>query len=75
MQINGNFCGLVLNQPLGGLQVIEGRPLLEEKAEGMASVSAYTYQGHSVVFIGTRAGNLKKVRCFPLRWEGMKRNG
>nr|XP_020648579.1 plexin-A3 isoform X1 [Pogona vitticeps]XP_020648580.1 plexin-A3 isoform X1 [Pogona vitticeps]XP_020648581.1 plexin-A3 isoform X1 [Pogona vitticeps]XP_020648582.1 plexin-A3 isoform X1 [Pogona vitticeps]XP_020648584.1 plexin-A3 isoform X1 [Pogona vitticeps] len=62
MQINGNFCGLVLNQPLGGLQVIEGHPLLEEKAEGMASVAAYTYRGHSVVFIGTRAGNLKKVR-------------
>uniref|UniRef100_A0A670KIJ4 Plexin-A2 n=1 Tax=Podarcis muralis TaxID=64176 RepID=A0A670KIJ4_PODMU len=62
MQINGNFCGLVLNQPLGGLQVIEGLPLLEEKAEGMASVAAYTYRGHSVVFIGTRAGNLKKVR-------------
>ncbi|KAH0628846.1 hypothetical protein JD844_010436 [Phrynosoma platyrhinos] len=66
MQINGNFCGLVLNQPLGGLQVIEGRPLLEEKTEGMASVAAYTYRGHSVVFIGTRAGNLKKVRYSPL---------
>lgn len=63
MQINGNFCGLVLNQPLGGLQVIEGRPLLQEQTEGMASVAAYTYRGHSVVFIGTRAGNLKKVRC------------
>ncbi|XP_061470157.1 plexin-A3 isoform X1 [Rhineura floridana] len=62
MQINGNFCGLVLNQPLGGLQVIEGLPLLEEKTEGMASVAAYTYHGHSVVFIGTRVGNLKKVR-------------
>ncbi|XP_043357275.1 plexin-A3 isoform X3 [Dermochelys coriacea] len=62
MQINGNFCGLVLNQPLGGLQVIEGRPLLAEHSEGLASVAAYTYQGHSVVFLGTRAGTLKKVR-------------
>ncbi|XP_067403019.1 plexin-A3 [Emydura macquarii macquarii] len=62
MQINGNFCGLVLNQPLGGLQVLEGRPLLAERTEGLASVAAYTYQGHSVVFLGTRAGTLKKVR-------------
>uniref|UniRef100_A0A8C8S4X1 Sema domain-containing protein n=1 Tax=Pelusios castaneus TaxID=367368 RepID=A0A8C8S4X1_9SAUR len=44
--INGNFCGLVLNQPLGGTAT---------------SVAAYTYQGHSVVFLGTRAGTLKKV--------------
>uniref|UniRef100_A0A674IXQ5 Plexin-A3-like n=1 Tax=Terrapene triunguis TaxID=2587831 RepID=A0A674IXQ5_9SAUR len=65
MQINGNFCGLVLNQPLGGLQVIEGRPLLAERSEGLASVAAYTYQGHSVVFLGTRAGTLKKVGHAP----------
>ncbi|XP_049981027.1 plexin-A3 isoform X3 [Alexandromys fortis] len=62
MQINGNFCGLVLNQPLGGLHVIEGLPLLADSTDGMASVAAYTYHQHSVVFIGTRSGNLKKVR-------------
>nr|XP_058906493.1 plexin-A3 isoform X3 [Kogia breviceps] len=62
MQINGNFCGLVLNQPLGGLHVIEGLPLLADSTDGMASVAAYTYQQHSVVFIGTRGGSLKKVR-------------
>uniref|UniRef100_G3U6R3 Plexin-A3 n=1 Tax=Loxodonta africana TaxID=9785 RepID=G3U6R3_LOXAF len=62
MQINGNFCGLVLNQPLGGLHVIEGLPLLADSTEGMASVAAYTYHQHSVVFIGTRSGSLKKVR-------------
>ncbi len=28
----------------------------------MASVAAYTYGGHSVVFVGTRSGHLKKVR-------------
>lgn len=61
MQINGNFCGLVLNQPLGGLHVIEGLPLLADSTDGMASVAAYTYHQHSVVFIGTRSGNLKKV--------------
>uniref|UniRef100_A0A452FLW8 Plexin A3 n=1 Tax=Capra hircus TaxID=9925 RepID=A0A452FLW8_CAPHI len=54
MQINGNFCGLVLNQPLGGLHVIEGLPLLADSTDGMTSVAAYTYQQHSVVFIGTR---------------------
>ncbi|NP_001345058.1 plexin-A3 isoform 2 precursor [Mus musculus] len=62
LQINGNFCGLVLNQPLGGLHVIEGLPLLADSTDGMASVAAYTYHQHSVVFIGTRSGNLKKVR-------------
>uniref|UniRef100_A0A8I3Q2M3 Plexin A3 n=2 Tax=Canis lupus familiaris TaxID=9615 RepID=A0A8I3Q2M3_CANLF len=62
MQINGNFCGLVLNQPLGGLHVIEGLPLLADSSDGMASVAAYTYRQHSVVFIGTRNGSLKKVR-------------
>ncbi|XP_028923456.1 plexin-A3 [Ornithorhynchus anatinus] len=62
MQINGNFCGLVLNQPLGGLQVIEGVPLFEDRTDGMASVAAYTYRQHSVVFVGTRTGHLKKIR-------------
>uniref|UniRef100_A0A8C8S4B9 Sema domain-containing protein n=1 Tax=Pelusios castaneus TaxID=367368 RepID=A0A8C8S4B9_9SAUR len=47
--------------PWGGLQVLEGLPLLAERSEGLASVAAYTYQGHSVVFLGTRAGTLKKV--------------
>lgn len=61
MQINGNFCGLLLNQPLGGLHVIEGVPLLADGSDGMASVAAYTYRQHSVVFIGTRSGSLKKV--------------
>lgn len=52
----------MLNQPLGGLHVIEGLPLLADSTDGMASVAAYTYHQHSVVFIGTRSGNLKKVR-------------
>uniref|UniRef100_A0A8D0NAJ4 Sema domain-containing protein n=1 Tax=Sus scrofa TaxID=9823 RepID=A0A8D0NAJ4_PIG len=60
MQINGNFCGLVLNQPLGGLHVIEGLPLLADGTDGMASVAAYAYRQHSVVFVGTRSGSLKK---------------
>ncbi|MGH0142474.1 UNVERIFIED_CONTAM: hypothetical protein FKN15_013408 [Acipenser sinensis] len=62
MQIDDNFCGLVLNQPLGGLRVIEGTPLFEDRMDGMAAVAAYTYGEHSVVFVGTRSGHLKKIR-------------
>ncbi|XP_058873044.1 LOW QUALITY PROTEIN: plexin A3-like [Acipenser ruthenus] len=62
MQIDDNFCGLVLNQPLGGLRVIEGTPLFEDRMDGMAAVAAYTYGEHSVVFVGTRSGYLKKIR-------------
>ncbi|MBN3323605.1 PLXA3 protein, partial [Atractosteus spatula] len=66
-QIGDDFCGLVLNQPLGGLQVIEGVPLFDDRTEGMAAVAAYTYGEHSVVFVGTRSGQLKKV---PGQWPG-----
>ena len=67
-QIGDDFCGLVLNQPLGSLRVIEGTPLFDDRTDGMASVAAYTYGEHSVVFVGTRSGHLKKVGsvlCFP----------
>ncbi|CAB1424107.1 unnamed protein product [Pleuronectes platessa] len=59
-QIGDDFCGLVLNQPLGGLRVIEGHPLYEDRTEGMGAVAAYTYGEHTVVFVGTRSGQLKK---------------
>ncbi|XP_043936201.1 plexin-A3 [Protopterus annectens] len=62
IQIEDNFCGLVLNQPLGGLHVIEGVPLFADRTDGLAAIAAYNYNDHSVVFIGTRAGNLKKIR-------------
>uniref|UniRef100_A0A3B3T602 Plexin A3 n=1 Tax=Paramormyrops kingsleyae TaxID=1676925 RepID=A0A3B3T602_9TELE len=61
-QIGDDFCGLVLNQPLGGLDAIEGTPLFDERVDGMASVAAYTYGEHTVVFLGTRSGHLKKIR-------------
>lgn len=60
-QIGDDFCGLVLNQPLGGLRVIEGQPLYEDRTEGMGAVAAYTYGDDTVVFVGTRSGQLKKV--------------
>uniref|UniRef100_A0A8D3DU16 Plexin A3 n=1 Tax=Scophthalmus maximus TaxID=52904 RepID=A0A8D3DU16_SCOMX len=59
-QIGDDFCGLVLNQPIGGLRVIEGHPLYEDRTEGMGAVAAYTYGEHTVVFVGTRSGQLKK---------------
>ncbi|TNN56588.1 Plexin A3 [Liparis tanakae] len=59
--IGDDFCGQVLNQPLGGLRVIEGNPLYEDRTEGMGAVAAYTYGEHTVVFVGTRSGQLKKV--------------
>uniref|UniRef100_A0A8C7DPH5 Plexin A3 n=1 Tax=Oncorhynchus kisutch TaxID=8019 RepID=A0A8C7DPH5_ONCKI len=61
-QIGDDFCGLVLNQPLGGLRVIEGTPLYDDRVDGMGAVAAYTYGDHSVVFVGTRSGHLKKVK-------------
>uniref|UniRef100_A0A3Q4GZY2 Plexin A3 n=1 Tax=Neolamprologus brichardi TaxID=32507 RepID=A0A3Q4GZY2_NEOBR len=61
-QIGDDFCGLVLTQPLGGLRVIEGQPLYEDRTEGMGAVAAYTYGEHTVVFVGTRSGQLKKIR-------------
>ncbi|KAK1801071.1 hypothetical protein P4O66_022778 [Electrophorus voltai] len=73
-QIGEDFCGLVLNQPLGGLQVIEGTPLYDERADGMAAVAAYTYGDHSVVFVGTRTGQLKK-RCAIRAFVGPRATG
>lgn len=71
-QIGDDFCGLVLNQPLGGLRVIEGTPLYDDGVDGMGALTAYTYGDHSVVFVGTRSGRLKKVRetfwFFPFKW-------
>uniref|UniRef100_A0A8C6PYI3 Plexin A3 n=1 Tax=Nothobranchius furzeri TaxID=105023 RepID=A0A8C6PYI3_NOTFU len=61
-KIGDDFCGLVLNQPLGGLRAIEGHPLYEDRTEGMGAVAAYTYGEHTVVFVGTRSGRLKKIR-------------
>ncbi|XP_056278148.1 plexin A3 isoform X3 [Pseudoliparis swirei] len=61
-QIGDDFCGQVLNQPLGGLRVIEGNPLYEDRTEGMGAVAAYTYGEHTVVFVGTRSGQLRKIR-------------
>lgn len=41
--------------------MIEGFPLYEDRTEGMGAVAGYTYGEHTVVFVGTRSGQLKKV--------------
>lgn len=40
---------------------IEGTALFVDKEDGMTSVAAYDYRGHTVVFAGTRSGRIKKV--------------
>lgn len=61
LQIDDNFCGQDFNQPLGGTVTIEGTPLFVDKEDGMTSVAAYDYRGHTVVFTGTRSGRMKKI--------------
>ncbi|XP_078517854.1 plexin-A1 isoform X1 [Lissotriton helveticus] len=61
LQIDSNFCGQDFNQPLGGTVTIDGMPLFLDKEDGMTSVAAYDYRGHTVVFAGTRSGKIKKI--------------
>ncbi|XP_053704839.1 plexin-A1-like isoform X2 [Synchiropus splendidus] len=61
LQIDDNFCGQDFNQPLGGTTAIEGFALHVDKDDGMTSVAAYDYRGHTVVFTGTRSGRVKKI--------------
>ncbi|XP_035501458.2 plexin-A1-like isoform X1 [Scophthalmus maximus] len=61
LQIDDNFCGQDFNQPLGGTTAIEGIPLYVDKDDGMTSVAAYDYRGHTVAFTGTRSGRVKKI--------------
>ncbi|KAI7794358.1 putative plexin-A1-like [Triplophysa rosa] len=61
LQIDDNFCGQDFNQPLGGTTTIEGIPLFLDKDDGMTSVTAYDYRGHTVVFTGTRGSRMKKL--------------
>ncbi|XP_077386645.1 plexin-A2-like [Festucalex cinctus] len=60
--IDDHFCGLDINQPLGGSQLVAGRTVYLESRERLTSVISYTYNGHSVVFLGTKNGRLKKIR-------------
>lgn len=59
--IDDNFCGLDINQPLGGSVPVEGVTLFTSSRDRMTSVASYVYNGYSVVFVGTKTGRLKKV--------------
>lgn len=61
--IDDSFCGLDINQPLGGSQLVTGHALYTETRDRMTSVTSYVYNGYCVAFIGTKSGRLKKVRA------------
>ncbi|NXF21525.1 PLXA2 protein, partial [Rhodinocichla rosea] len=61
--IDDNFCGLDINQPLGGSVPVEGVTLFTSSRDRMTSVASYVYNGYSVVFVGTKTGRLKKIRA------------
>ncbi|NXG83044.1 PLXA2 protein, partial [Stercorarius parasiticus] len=61
--IDDNFCGLDINQPLGGSTPVDGVMLFTSSRDRMTSVASYIYNGYSVVFVGTKTGKLKKIRA------------
>ncbi|XP_031146338.1 plexin-A2 [Sander lucioperca] len=60
--IDDSFCGLDINQPLGGSQLVTGHTLYTETRDRMTSVTSYVYNGYCVAFVGTKSGRLKKIR-------------
>lgn len=61
LTIDDNFCGLDMNAPLGVSEMVRGIPLFSESNDKMTSVIAYVYKNHSLAFVGTKSGRLKKV--------------
>ncbi|KAI1882011.1 hypothetical protein AGOR_G00246280 [Albula goreensis] len=62
LTIDDNFCGLDMNAPLGVSEMVLGVPLFSEELDQMTSVIAYVYKNHSLAFVGTQSGQLKKIR-------------
>nr|XP_033814619.1 plexin-A4 [Geotrypetes seraphini]XP_033814620.1 plexin-A4 [Geotrypetes seraphini] len=60
--IDDNFCGLDMNAPLGVSEMVWGFPIFTEDKDRMTSVIAYVYKDHSLAFVGTKSGKLKKIR-------------
>lgn len=54
-----------MNAPLGVSEMVRGIPVFTEDRDRMTSVIAYVYKNHSLAFVGTKSGKLKKVgmRC------------
>ena len=61
LTIDDNFCGLDMNAPLGVSEMVRGIPVFTEDKDRMTSVIAYVYKNHSLAFVGTKSGKLKKV--------------
>ncbi|XP_044534948.1 plexin-A4 [Gracilinanus agilis] len=62
LTIDDNFCGLDMNAPLGVSEMVRGMPIFTEDRDRMTSVIAYVYKEHSLAFVGTKSGKLKKIR-------------
>lgn len=61
LTIDDNFCGLDMNAPLGVSEMVRGIPLFSDSSDKMTSVIAYVYKNHSLAYVGTKSGRLKKV--------------
>ena len=61
MQINEDFCGMDVNQPLGGINPIETEPAITYDNVLLTSVAATSTHEYTVAFLGTNTGHLKKV--------------
>lgn len=66
LTIDDNFCGLDMNAPLGVSEMVQGIPLFSDSTDKMTSVIAYVYKNHSLAFVGTKSGRVKKVGGRPL---------
>ncbi|XP_053798282.1 plexin-A4 isoform X3 [Vidua macroura] len=62
LTIDDNFCGLDMNAPLGVSSMVRGLPIFTEDGDRMTSVIAYVYKNHSLAFVGTKSGKLKKKK-------------
>uniref|UniRef100_A0A669C6S4 Plexin A4 n=1 Tax=Oreochromis niloticus TaxID=8128 RepID=A0A669C6S4_ORENI len=80
LTIDDDFCGLDMNAPLGVSEMVRGKPLFSDAVDKMSSVIAYVYKNHSLVFVGTKSGQVKKagtlgrdILLFPdaNRWKGV----
>uniref|UniRef100_A0A8C7Z5M9 Plexin A4 n=1 Tax=Oryzias sinensis TaxID=183150 RepID=A0A8C7Z5M9_9TELE len=61
LTIDDDFCGLDMNAPLGVSEMVRGKPVFSDATDKMTSVIAYVYKNHSLVFVGTKTGKIKKV--------------
>ena len=50
-----------MNAPLGVSEMVRGIPVFTEDRDRMTSAIAYVYKNHSLAFVGTKSGKLKKV--------------